>query len=197
MSPSKIMLFRHAEKPDDKAGIAGVTLSGVQNDYELSVRGWQRAGALVGLFSPRAGALVAGLATPGAIFATAANAKNHSLRPQHTVQPLVDKLKLQMDSIVSDGDEPTLVSNAINAKAANVLVCWHHERIHKIADILLGNKTSCPQGWPDNRFDVVWVFDRPSGTGSWAFGQVPQLLLKDDLPDIIKDIDLPDHANKA
>ncbi|PNE11458.1 MAG: hypothetical protein CR217_08855 [Beijerinckiaceae bacterium] len=47
----------------------------------------------------------------------------------------------------------------------------------------LGNKTSAPQYWPLDRFDLVWVFHKRDGT--WTFTQVPQLLLAGDRPDVI------------
>ena len=51
----------------------------------------------------------------------------------------------------------------------------------------------CPKGtpipgkdkWPDDRFDVVWRCAPDSGTGVYAFGQIPQLLLAGDRSDTI------------
>jgi hypothetical protein len=37
-----------------------------------------------------------------------------------------------------------------------------------------------PQIWPDDRFDLVWVFEPGSTGGSWRLRQVPQLLLAGD-----------------
>ena len=45
--PSKIIVIRHAEKPD--ATDEGVTPHGAGDKESLIVRGWQRAGALVAL----------------------------------------------------------------------------------------------------------------------------------------------------
>ncbi len=52
-----------------------------------------------------------------------------------------------------------------------------------IANAILGNKTTAPQYWPLDRFDLVWVFDRRGDT--WTFTQVPQLLLAGDRPEVI------------
>ena len=49
----KIMLIRHAEKPDAPPPKFGVDEAGQQNPDELVVCRWQRAGALTCLFSPR------------------------------------------------------------------------------------------------------------------------------------------------
>ena len=53
MSCAKIMLIRHAERPSADKSIRGVTQEGIKNKEELTVRGWQRAGALVRFFAPR------------------------------------------------------------------------------------------------------------------------------------------------
>ena len=52
MTASKIMIIRHAEKPDDAGTVFGVTIEGHQDPEELTVRGWQRAGALATFFAP-------------------------------------------------------------------------------------------------------------------------------------------------
>ena len=52
MATRKIMVIRHAEKPDDAGTVFGVTAGGQQDPEELTVRGWQRAGALVTFFAP-------------------------------------------------------------------------------------------------------------------------------------------------
>ena len=176
----KIMLIRHAEKPDDPPPTFGVDEAGQQNPEELTVRGWQRAGALACLFSPRmAPSRDPALATPEAIFATAAVHHPRSLRPQHTVRPLAAVLAITPNVDFTVGDEADLAGAAQGAPGA-VLISWHHEAIPAIANAILGNATTCPQHWPDERFDMIWVFDRNAGQSSWRFSQVPQLLLAGD-----------------
>jgi hypothetical protein len=48
------------------------------------------------------------------------------------------------------------------------------------AELLLCSNQNVPQHWPDDRFDLVCVFDRPDGHGAWSFTQVPQGLLAGD-----------------
>jgi hypothetical protein len=176
----KIMLIRHAEKPDDPPPNFGVDEAGRQNPDELVVRGWQRAGALVCLFSPgAAGSRNPALATPQAIFATGVALHGHSLRPQHTVAPLAARLGIRANFDFAVGAETDLVGAATTSLGA-VLIAWHHEKIPAIANVIIGNTTSSPQHWPDSRFDVIWVFDRVAGQPSWRFSQVPQLLLAGD-----------------
>ena len=51
MPAAKIMLIRHAEKPNGDGG-PGLMPSGVENPRALTLTGWKRANALVGLFNP-------------------------------------------------------------------------------------------------------------------------------------------------
>lgn len=184
MPASKIMVIRHAEKPD--SAIQGVAADGTQNPEELIVRGWQRSGALVRLFAPRDGRFVdPRLAQPKTIFASEVGKHSSSLRPQHTVLELAEVLGLKLDLHYPKGDELDMVKAAKDAEGP-VLIAWEHEDIPDIANDIVGNKTTCPQKWPGERFDLVWVFDRkPAGDG-WTFAQVPQLLLSGDSDTVIK-----------
>jgi hypothetical protein len=176
----KIMLIRHAEKPDVPPPNFGVDEVGQQNPNELVVRGWQRAGALACLFSPRvAQSRDPALVTPQAIYGTAAVHHSRSLRPQHTVGPLAALLGIAPNADFAVGDEVNL-AGAAKAAPGPVLIAWHHEKIPALANAIIGNATTCPQHWPDERFDMIWVFDRDTGQASWRFSQVPQLLLTGD-----------------
>jgi hypothetical protein len=184
MTASKIMIIRHAEKPDDAGTVLGVTIEGHQDPEELTVRGWQRAGALATFFAPPDAHLRdQRIEKPVTIFASRAAPHSKSLRPQHTVEPLVELVgreKLRLD--FSEGEEQQLVA-AAEAVAGVVLISWHHEAIPAIKDLLLGDH-SPPRKWDKERFDLVWVFTRT--TGSWRFEQVPQLLLAGDKPNPIE-----------
>jgi hypothetical protein len=170
----KLMVIRHAEKPDRQTGISGVTEAGVPDKNDLTVKGWQRAGALVRLFNPFVPAnLRPGLAVPGAIFAPPPTDDNPSKRPLHTVTPLADDLGLGILKDFALHQEKGLVARALDA-APVVLICWHHERIPKLVREL-GIEI---EDWPDGVFDRALVFDR-SGDG-WMFSTVQQHLLPDD-----------------
>jgi broad specificity phosphatase PhoE len=177
MSIIKIMIIRHGEKPN---GDAGVTTAGKHDSEALTVRGWQRAGALVGLFAP-AGERFANprIAKPRCIFACGVTHESKSLRPQQTVVPLADKLGLAIDTSFSKGDESELARAAI-AVGGVVLISWDHKHIPAIAAALLGDAGSYPRNWPDDRYDLVWVFDRPALSAICCLVQVPQLLLAGD-----------------
>ena len=185
MPATKVMLVRHAEKPSDDGTFKGVSASGASDPEELTARGWQRSGGLVRLFAPRDGKFVDHrLTTPHVIFASAVTKHSKSLRPQHTVLELATILNLPLVLHHSKGDEAALISDAV-ASDGPVLIAWEHEAIPYIANLILGNSTTCPQKWPGSRFDLVWLFDRPSVSRDWSFAQVPQLLLAGDSADPI------------
>jgi hypothetical protein len=171
---TKLMVIRHAEKPDRQDGVSGVTEAGIPDKDELTAKGWQRAGALVRFFNPSARPNPGtGIAVPGAIFATPRTDDNASKRPLHTVTPLARDLNLDVRTGFSLHQEKALVAQALDA-APVVLICWHHERIPKLV-AELGVEI---EEWPDEVFDRVLVFDRsPDG---WSVGVVQQHLLPGD-----------------
>ena len=181
MPATKIMVIRHAEKPDDNDG--GVDPKGDSQKHDLIVRGWQRAGALVQFFAnPRDPN--GPIKQPATIFATEPSTGSDSKRPLHTVTPLAKFLNLSIDSLIREDSEVALAKAAIAANGV-VLIAWHHEGIPAIANLILQNQ-SAPQKWPGDRFDVVWIFSRAVANAPWTFSQAPQLLLSGDLPNVIK-----------
>ena len=62
---------------------------------------------------------------------------------------------------------------------------WEHHLIPSIAAALVGRPGIVPTTWPDDRYDIVWVFERPGGGSEFTFRQVPQLLLGGDIADPI------------
>jgi hypothetical protein len=82
------------------------------------------------------------------------------------------------------GEEVKLAADVLASNGV-VLIAWEHEAIPLIGNSIIGNNTSCPQSWPENRFDLVWVFDQDGGSGEWNFHQVPQCLLAGDSSELI------------
>jgi hypothetical protein len=175
---TRVMIIRHAEKHDGGRE-RGVSLDGVHTKHELTVRGWQRAGALVRYFAPVGGMPAASpISTPRAIFASAATPKSPSLRAQHTVEPLAAVLGVKINAQHADGEEMA-VAAAVLAAPAPVLVSWHHSHIPRLARAIAGHALDCPPEWPEDRFDVVWILDRDAA-GAWSFAQAVQLLFAGD-----------------
>jgi broad specificity phosphatase PhoE len=174
MPPTRIMLVRHAEKPekDDE----GVGSEGRHDSRDLVVRGWQRAGALARFFAPVEGRWRhAGIEPPRRIFA-ASGAGGRSKRSHETATPLADLVRIDIDDAYSTGDEGALAATIMSGEGP-VLVVWEHKAIAAIVDRLTGGAVKAP-AWPDDRFDMVLVLDR-RGEG-WRLTQVPQLLLAGD-----------------
>jgi len=171
MPATKIMLIRHAEKPNGDGG-PGLMPDETQNPEALTALGWTRAKALVGLFAP-AGAPRAPLARPASLFASG----SQSLRPMQTIAPLAAALNLPITTF-RKGQEAELVA-AVKLAEGPALVSWQHEAIPEIATLILGRADGVPPIWPGHRFDLVWVFDL-GAAGGWSFVQTPQLLLPGD-----------------
>jgi phosphohistidine phosphatase SixA len=181
----KIMIIRHAEKHHPGSPGIGVTEDGRPSRHELTVRGWQRAAALVTLFAP-VNTLPKGspIQTPRSIFVSDATKRSPSLRAMHTAGPLAAALGIQVNHKYAEGDEAALAV-AVFAAPAPVLIVWHHGHICKLARQLAGDKLPCPADWPDDRFDVVWILERSNArAGAWTFSQIAQRLLPDDCPNL-------------
>jgi len=177
---TKIMLVRHGEKPDPHESIHGIDSKGEHDKNELSTRGWQRSGALVRFFNPANDKFAhRALARPDFIFAENPSGHAKSERALNTVRALADSLRLRINLKHEKGDEKKLVKDALS-KTGVVLISWEHKEILEIANLILGSAKVSPQKWPDSRFDLVWIIEKPARGMAWKFTQVPQLLLPGD-----------------
>jgi hypothetical protein len=175
MSPTKIMIIRHAEKPNGEPGIAP---DGSPDPKSLTQQGWARAKKLVEFFkSPTS----ANIQRPDWVFAAAPDVG--SKRPAETVAPLVDALwnsadKAQRFNTSIPEDEPEQLATSVMAVDGVVLISWEHQSIPDCV-AALPNPPASPPRWPGSRFDVVWILNaKPSG--GWDFSQTPQMLLAGD-----------------
>ncbi|SRR5579883_2039876 len=177
---TKIMLIRHAEKPVD-SGPKGVLSSGEEDLESLIVQGWVRAGALACLLAQASETIQnPELAQPQFLYASGIGRHSNSRRPQQTITPLSEKLRLSINTNYLKGQENEMVANALTCDGV-VLICWEHQEIPSIANQILGNATTVPQQWLGSRFDLIWVFDLNPTSGRYSFKQVPQYLLAGDL----------------
>jgi hypothetical protein len=189
---TKIMLIRHAEKPEGT--VQGVNVDGTDGQEFLVVQGWQRAGALVRFFAPSSAQFQRpGIDQPQSLFASGAVSKKEqkagngskSYRPEQTITPLSQLLgsKVPLNLGFAEGEEAQVATAAMACDGV-VLIAWQHEDIPTIADAILGKTGVVPSKWPGDRFDIVWVFDLQAN-GQYSFSQVPQMLLAGDLPSVI------------
>jgi hypothetical protein len=188
MQPSApvIMVIRHAEKPTQVA--YGVKESGVKSSHNLTVQGWQRAGAVVHFFAPtHATRRKSPIVTPKFLFASApthsSDDESKSHRPEMTIKPLAQQLGLQINLQFRRGQEAD-VAHAAQAYNGPVLIAWQHEYIYEIAKSIPGGGVA-PRKWPGDRFDIVFVFTLRNSTTGYGFNQVPQCLLAGDLPSVL------------
>jgi hypothetical protein len=177
---AKIMVIRHAEKPGKEGAPFGVDPEGNPDPESLAPLGWQRAGALTVFFAPAKGALQdPALATPQFLFACGNEKKRKRPRPLQTITLLAQRLGATVDTTFLAGEEAELADFAMSSPGV-VLISWEHQHIQLIANRILGDSATAPQAWPEERFDVVWVFDLEAGR--YRFRQIPELLLPGDLP---------------
>ena len=73
-----------------------------------------------------------------------------------------------------------MLDDALSCKGV-VLICWQREYIPQIASYILGTNRTIPPVWPDDCYDVIWVFDLARSSARYTFKQVPQKLLSGDL----------------
>jgi len=173
-----ICIIRHAEKPAEDGSVGGVSESGAADEHELSVRGWQRAGALTQFFGASA-PKYPGLRRPDRLFAAAPGGAYHSRRNISTLTPLARLLGVRISEQFSKGDEFALAQHLQGVPGA-ILIAWEHKAIPTLAAHLADDGSRPPTVWPENRFDLVWMFAREGSSGARRFIQIPQLLLSGD-----------------
>jgi broad specificity phosphatase PhoE len=181
-STDVVMLIRHGEKPDGTE--KGVDANGEEDASSLTPTGWDRARGLVGLFDPAGSVPRSGLARPTAIYAAGVTDDGEGQRTRETVAPLADALGITVNTDYGRGDEKKLVRD-VTAQPGVTLISWQHGGITEIADDFPDATPKPPQEWPNDRFDMVWVFTRTAD--GWHFNQVPELVLPQDSADVIDD----------
>ena len=180
------MLIRHAEKPPKDSAPHGVTQKGERSKESLEVRGWQRAGALANLLAPANGRFQdAALAKPQVLFASKPLRRRGSRRPVETLTPLAQKLAVRINASFARSEFESMLDEVAASKGV-VLICWQREYIPDIASHILGNTKAAPSNWPDDCYDMIWVFDLAPSSSKYRFKQVPQKLLGGDLVSPIK-----------
>jgi len=219
--PSTIYIVRHGEKPEAldqnhppassilpelKPPTMGVDAQGNIVDPDptanpsLTVRGWQRAGALAVLFGRMPDLAGAPVLRPDALVAAGYDAKHHSNetdveatdghRPYETIEPLAEVLALNVYTDCRVGHEAKAMAHVL-AQRGTVLIAWEHHHIYAaasghdpasglVASLEVTNPDDLPPKWGD-RFDQIWCFERDgSGATEYHFRLIPQRLLAGD-----------------
>ncbi len=169
MALSRILIIRHGEEHAE----AGVDERNKPDEHSLTIRGWQRAGALVRFFHPRDGRSDL---TPDTIHASKIASGSETKRPQQTVAPLAASLDVAVRAEHAKGDEGTLMADVLREEGT-VLVAWEHSRIPDLVDALPDPPAGVPGEWPKAHYDLVWAFTR-EGKG-WRFDVIEQDVLSE------------------
>lgn len=177
-----IYIVRHAEKPIP-GSYEGVNVHGVPAGESLIPKGWQRAGALARLFAPTLQQPRPGFEQqPEQLIAPEYKdkSKTENHRTYETLLPLCELTGVGIETKYKEGEEKRLGEHLCKeATVGVVLIAWEHKRIPDIVRGIgpIGNPKQIPPEWPE-RFDIVWVLERLSG--SYYFAALPQLLLAGD-----------------
>ena len=142
--PAQIILFRHAEKPADKA------------DPHLSPEGVRRARLLVGFLTTNP--VVNKYGKPVAIFATKTTKDDDGQRTQETVAPAAAALKLPVQTPFLGRNYKQLAKLILGNPAyagKTVLICWNHDVISDLAAEL--GVSPRPPAWKGKEYDRVYV----------------------------------------
>lgn len=180
--PEVILLSRHAEKPDPDHGSIGVDRLGRTNAHSLSVRGWQRAGALAALLAHAPQSAHDAVVRPARVIATKPTKHARSTREVDTAAPVADRLGLRLVDDHAHGEIPALVAEVLSDPSP-ALVVWHHGEIPQVALALGADPDQVPHTWPDHRYDLLWVLTRTDAHAAhYDLDVVPQRLLAGDSP---------------
>jgi hypothetical protein len=135
--PSRLIVFRHAEKTGDK------------RDPHLSLPGRQRAERLVEYIPATFG-------QPQ--FLIAARTSNRSRRPVETLEPLAAALALGLWAKIDD-DEPAELIEALRGKQRYRgklgVICWRHSELPGLLQALGVEPETFPKAWDENDYTTV------------------------------------------
>lgn len=148
-TPKHVLIIRHAEKPPESAGEAG-----------LNAAGKARAARLHELFEASADRKEP---FPKSDFLFAAAASKMSVRSIETAKPLGKALGLTVNERFDDDDAAGLAAELGKAKYAGktVMIVWKHHAIPLLAAKL--GAADAPKEWKDGVYDRVWQLDYEDG----------------------------------
>jgi broad specificity phosphatase PhoE len=174
MVPRVVIVIRHAEAPSK--GASGVREDGSSDDNDLTIRGWQRAGALAQFFRGKRGLSIS---TPTMLVATRASQDHPSKRGVSTLLPLSRLLSIPITDQFHCGEEAAVAKYVLSREGV-VVLAWSHRSIPELIKHFPCDQAAVPTLWPDERFDMCLVLALDSA-GACGFAQTPQLLLEGDI----------------
>lgn len=158
LKPKQIIFIRHGEKENSNGSV---------QDVDLSFNGYKRANELPNFFKNH---LPNNISKPDIIIAMKQANSKHSNRPIETVEPLSKAFNIpiiannkQSEINQSVGDINRFGNNKI------VLVCWEHQYLTKIAQLIGAPVSSWgynPKAKKDDskNYDAIWVITKINDT---------------------------------
>lgn len=139
--PLKVVILRHAEKPDDGAN--------------LSCRGLNRSLARPAILWNRYG-------RPDLVLVPTLKQGNETrhARMFQTIVPMAVRLNLEINTSFEE-DDVTGMANHVLGQSGTVLIVWQHSQIPALTKAL--GVGDVPE-WKDKDFDSIWVVTRHDGT---------------------------------
>ncbi len=167
-SPASVLLIRHGEKPE------------TEQDPHLGKRGFERAQALVPMFTQDARFLDHGL--PVAIYAGSNKKSDGSLRPLETIEPTARALDLQVITeytAKSYAEAAQEVLTSPHYEGRTVIMSWTRDELPGLAHELGLKKRDIPK-WRSATYDRVWRIDYDDDGEVVSFNDLPQDVLPGD-----------------
>jgi len=175
VAPERILCLRHAEepaKPVDAEG-PGFDANGT-SESALSIRGWQRAGALAA--TELCHLLSRTSRDRLAIFVPDYDGEPERHRSYQTVLPLAQRLDVKIRHPCNK-DEVQKLQQAVLQHDGVAVVCWQHRNLTTFAQRLVGDMRL---KWPAGRFDLIWDFRAVGTGGTYTCHRIGQKLLAED-----------------
>ena len=142
-----LILIRHGEKSNKDA-------------INLSKKGYQRADNLAIYLGDQKNI---NIKIPEIIIAMKQHDNKSSNRPYETVYPLSKKLNLAIINDYTRNEISSLIKSLDKYKDKNVIICWEHEYLSKIASILLNKKLywglNPYSGKDSDDYDAIWIIE--------------------------------------
>jgi len=141
MTPSRILLLRHAEEPDDP------------KDPDLTEAGRARAEKLASFIPEQFG-------KPDFVFAAAVRPR--SGRAYLTMRPLCDAIAVSLDASLKAKDYSVLATRLFSDAAFAdklVVACWTHTELPALAIALEAPQGDYPDPWDASVFNLIVQLD--------------------------------------